>query len=224
MLMLQQKVNFEPIFVDHGGDWPETYEYLEYFQRWLNQNGHKPITILKPDMGTIEGRRFEKLYDYYHFKKLTPSKKYRSCAKMAKIAPIRKHIKNNKPCFMMIGFAFDESHRAKMAYEKGIENRWPLIEMEITREGCKDIIAENGLLMPTRSGCFFCPFMKNVHVRELRIKHQSLFCKVEQLEEKAVARRGRVAYVYDIPIRSYINEKQIPLLKQDEYPPCECRL
>lgn len=32
LMLLDQKDDFEAIFVDHGTDWPETYEYFEMFQ------------------------------------------------------------------------------------------------------------------------------------------------------------------------------------------------
>ena len=37
LLLLDQKQEFESIFVDHGTDWPETYEYFDMFQEWLKK-------------------------------------------------------------------------------------------------------------------------------------------------------------------------------------------
>jgi len=33
LYLLDQKVEFEAVFVDHGTDWPETYDYVEMFKK-----------------------------------------------------------------------------------------------------------------------------------------------------------------------------------------------
>ncbi|HPI98137.1 MAG TPA: phosphoadenosine phosphosulfate reductase family protein, partial [Synergistales bacterium] len=42
--MMDKGWNFEAVFVNHGGDWPETYEYVEMINRDV-----KPITEVIPD-------------------------------------------------------------------------------------------------------------------------------------------------------------------------------
>ena len=44
LLMQDLGIQFEAVFVDHGGDWPETYEYVEYFVAT-----GRPVTVLTPD-------------------------------------------------------------------------------------------------------------------------------------------------------------------------------
>ncbi|RLC23031.1 MAG: hypothetical protein DRH93_08360 [Deltaproteobacteria bacterium] len=44
LLLLDQKAEFEAIFVDHETDWPETYEYFDMFQKWLKDHG-LPVPI-----------------------------------------------------------------------------------------------------------------------------------------------------------------------------------
>ena len=66
--LLSQGGKFESVFVDHGTDWPETYQYLELLQTWLVKNKYQPITVLKPD---VEG--FNCLYDFCFHKKIIPS-------------------------------------------------------------------------------------------------------------------------------------------------------
>ncbi|HEX9972317.1 MAG TPA: phosphoadenosine phosphosulfate reductase family protein [bacterium] len=50
LMLLDQKDEFEAIFVDHGTDWPETYEYFEMLQGWMKDHRHSQITVLKPDV------------------------------------------------------------------------------------------------------------------------------------------------------------------------------
>lgn len=151
LLMERLGAEFEAVFVDHGGDWPETYEYFDYFV----ETG-RPVTVIKPD---IEG--FDNIYEYYMHKKKVPSLMKRDCTDKFKLRPFYKYVE--KPCFVMLGIDAGESHRARLNSKKGVENRYPLIEHGIDRDGCKKMIAEAGLIVPPKSGCFFCMFQKKAN-------------------------------------------------------------
>ena len=69
--------DFEAVFVDHGTDWPETYEYLNMFQDRLKKRGHKPVTVLKPSVRIgkgINAADFDDVYKYAHEAKTFPSR------------------------------------------------------------------------------------------------------------------------------------------------------
>jgi len=227
LMLLDQGVEFEAVFVNHGTDWPETYEYVDMLQGWLKDNGHKQITVLKPRVRTIDGRVFENLYDYYAYKKVFPMTMSRACTSRFKIRPIYKYVKI--PCFMMIGFAKEEERRVSINHERGVENRYPLIENEIDRHGCKEIIKKNQLPIPMKSGCYICPFQPAYGFKQLRHKHPDLFCKATQLENNYIERRRREGKK-DVHIKNnrrlkyVIEETQMQIFEQDEYPPCQCGL
>jgi 3'-phosphoadenosine 5'-phosphosulfate sulfotransferase (PAPS reductase)/FAD synthetase len=44
LYLLDRGVDFEAVFVNHGTDYPETYEYVQY----LKDNGYR-ITVIKPN-------------------------------------------------------------------------------------------------------------------------------------------------------------------------------
>lgn len=224
LLLLDQKEDFEAIFVDHGTDWPETYEYFDMFQGWLADHGHDQITVLKPDVGTIEKQRFQNLYDYHFFKKLTPSIMFRSCTDKFKVKVVQKYVET--PCFMLLGIDYGEIKRAKISTNKGIENRYPLIEHEIDRGGCKKIIITNGLSVPMKSGCYVCPFQGVGQWIELRKKHPELFCKAKKMEDRRNERPGKNQFLSgrNKSLDSIVDEDQMHLFKEDEYPPCQCGL
>jgi len=210
---------FEAVFVDHGTDWPETYEYVEMFK------SKYPLTILTPDVGTIEGKRFENLYDYHYFKSLTPSIQFRACTDRFKIQTVRKYVLT--PCFMLLGIDFGESQRAKLSSKNGTENRFPLIEYEIDRQGCKEIITKHGLPIPMKSGCYICPFQRKAQWVELRKTHPDLFCKAEQIEKRSNERMGQNTNFLSgsgKSLKQIVDENQSKLWAEDEYPPCECHL
>jgi len=89
-----------------------------------------------------------------------------------------------KPCFMFIGIDAGEAHRAKITSKGKIEYRWPLIEEDIDREGCKQIIRDHVLPVPPKSGCFICPFQRPDQWKKLRREHPDLFCIAQKLEKK----------------------------------------
>ncbi|MBT4177742.1 MAG: phosphoadenosine phosphosulfate reductase family protein [Candidatus Marinimicrobia bacterium] len=161
LMLLDQKEKFEAIFVDHGTDWPETYEYFEIFQGWLKDHGHKPITVLEP---MVTG--FKNLYDYFYHYQMVPSFMYRICSDKFKVRVVNKY--TEKPCFMYIGFDTGEEKRARISSNKGTDNRFPLLENNISRDGCKKIIIEHGLPVPMKSGCYICPYQSKPQWEELR--------------------------------------------------------
>ena len=228
LMLLDQGDEFEAIFVDHETDYPETYEYFDMFQEYLRKLFLPQITVLKPDVGTIEKKRFKNLYDYYFFKRISPSIFVRSCTDKFKVTPVQKYVRT--PCFMLIGIDAGEAKRAKISMKKGIENRYPLIEQEIDRQGCKDIIKSHGLPIPVKSGCYVCPFQRKDQWIELRKKHPDLFCKAVQMEETCKKRRmeeGKKPLTLSPTkksLSSIVDENQLNLFEQDNYPPCECGL
>jgi len=216
LLLLDQGVEFEAIYVDHGADSPETAEYVKLFC------DKYPVTILKPDAGTREGERFDNLYDYCHFKKIVPSVKHRWCTDRFKVRVVHKYV--DKPCWMHIGIDAGEAKRAKISTKQGVEHRWVLIENGINREGCKKLIADHGLPVPRKSGCWFCPYQSDAQLRILRREHPDLICKLRTLEKRVSEKIGRPFGIKEKPIDAVLMEKQGNLWPDMDYPPCECGL
>ena len=214
LLLLEQGVDFEAVFVDHGTDWPETYEYIDMFKKMFQ------LTILRPKDGI--------LYDYCWEKRMVPGFMRRWCTDKFKIRPLLNYYK--KPCFQMIGIDYGERNRAKISTQNNVERRYPLIEADINRRGCIDIINRFGLPIPRKSGCFICPFQSVGNWSELRREHPDLFCKAEQLEQRNIEyllSKGKKPWYLSprkTPLRAIVDEDQMMLFEQDEYPPCECML
>lgn len=218
LYLLDQKIEFEAVFVDHGTDWPETYEYVDMFKKKY------PLTVLKP---FVTG--YDNLYEYCLHYSIVPSFMFRWCTDKFKIKPIYKYVET--PCFMMLGIDAGEAKRAKLSVRKGVENRFPLIEADINRVECKEIILNHGLPVPQKSGCFVCPYQRVAQWKELRMKHPDLFCKAKQLESANMEYRkskGKTPlFLNQSPkasLSAIVDENQRQLFKEDEYPPCECGL
>ena len=214
LLLLDEGVEFEAVYVDHGGDWPETREYITMLQK------NYPITILKPNVAG-----FDDLYNYLWHYKTQASRLHRWCTDKFKVTPMLKYYET--PAFVMLGIDYGEQHRARLG-SKGFENRYPLIEREITRKRCVQIIKEHGLSVPIKSGCYFCPFQRVDQLRKLRKNHPELFCKLVNLEQSANDRRiGKNLlphYPWRKPVKEIVNEPDTFLFEELSYPPCQCGL
>ena len=214
LLLYDEEQKFESIYVDHGCDWPETRKYVRMIIEKY------PITILKPN---VEG--YDNLYSYSDHYKMIPSRKKRWCTDKFKVRIINQYVK--KPCFSLIGFSTDEVHRAKMQYEDGIENRFPLIERDINREKCKEIIKAHGLSIPIKSGCWFCPFQRVGQWKKLRQQHPDLYCKAKALEDQEIEARRKIGkgplYLQKKPLDKVVRESQ-GMLFEDMKPSCYCGL
>lgn len=176
LLLYDRNDKFETIFVNHGGDYPETYRYVNY----LRDQGFD-ITEIIPN---VEG--FNTIYDYCFNKQIIPSRLFRWCTDKFKIKPIHKYI--DYPCTMFIGIGYDELKRAVESKVKSIHNVYPLVNNEMDRNNCIDLIRDNGLKIPYKSGCWFCPFMKRSEIRSLFINHRDLYDRVISMEHNCMRR------------------------------------
>ena len=90
MLLLEEwGIEFESVFVDHGGDYPETYEYLDYLQ-----NQGYEITVIKPE---VEG--CNTILEYCRKYRIIPSFHFRWCTDKFKLRPLKHTSRFLLSCF-----------------------------------------------------------------------------------------------------------------------------
>ena len=90
----------------------------------------------------------------------------------------------NNPAVTGLGISWDEIHRMKL--ESGIPTQvleYPLIDLRLTRNDCIKIIKAEGLPVPPKSSCWFCPFHNKVQWHRLKVDHPDLFNKSVELEK-----------------------------------------
>jgi len=171
LLLQDQEVSFESVFVDTGCEWPETYEFLNYFR----DEGYK-FTWLKP---VVEGTTT--LYDYLLKWRILPSIFVRCCTSKFKTEPFYNYVEN--PSTVFIGYDYGEYKRRHLANKEGITYKLPLVEQHLTRRDCVKYIQKHGLKVPPKSGCWFCPFHGVKGYKRLRNTHPDLYEKAILLEE-----------------------------------------
>lgn len=225
LLLKDQGIRFESVFADTGCEWPETYAYLRLFSKI------HPITVITAgEYGFPAQRKFKgDMYDWYLHRATIPGRRGRDCSMKFKIKPKDAYFK--KPCWNYIAIDAGESSRiARFRSTNGVEDRFPLIENDIGREGCKQIIKAHGLPLPPKSACYFCFNTKPSEWRKLRTEHPDLWCKALTLERTNNDRRTQLGLKkiglgpqYRL-IESVVDEKQGRIFEEDEYPPCQCGL
>jgi hypothetical protein len=103
----------------------------------------------------------------------------RQCTKDYKIRPIRRKVRElaglahrrspTEPVAeQWIGISFDEVIRMKPSFEPWQVNRWPLIEMAMTRQDCRRWLERHDYPIPPKSACVGCPFHSDAEWRRLR--------------------------------------------------------
>jgi len=119
----------------------------------------------------------------------------RNCTSTFKIKVITRWLKKHgvsvdSPATVCIGFSTDEAHRVsnrtKSKYELPV---YPLLDLRLSRQDCKNLIARAGLPVPPKSSCFFCPFHRPDMWSRMRRDEPELFQKSVELERALNERR-----------------------------------
>jgi hypothetical protein len=133
----------------------------------------------------------------------------RQCTMDFKITPIHRYlnlIRGDEKVIQWIGISTDEAHRMKPAKQEWIENRWPLIEQNMTRGHCLEWMKRKGYPQPPRSSCVYCPFHSDAEWARLKNDEPLEFAKAVVFER---------AY-QEAAIRSALNS--VPYLHRDRRP------
>jgi len=213
------------IFADTFAELPEVYEWLRILSRQL------PFPVYWVSAGDLEkrartirisgkGRKYCKsmipafTFDIEGNKGQIP----RQCTTNFKIGPIRKearHIAKVKRgekkvvVIQWIGISIDEMRRAKKSKEPWCRFRYPLIEMEMTRQDCLNWMKEQGYPEPPRSSCYFCPFHSNTEWLRIKDKYPEYFQKAVNLERFYSEQKQRYG------IRAFFHNSRVPLDQVD---------
>ena len=174
---LPQYVPFRVLFSDTGNEKDETYNFIEKeFKPYLTKKGVR-LEVVKPAETVLE--QWQRL-------KVTGSRIIRSCTKNAKIKPINSYINENGGGQQLIGIDAGEWHRVRNDKNK----HYPLVDLNIDRKKCVEIIRSAKLSIPTKSGCWCCPFSRVAEIINLAQSDPCKFSKIENLEKIANVTHG----------------------------------
>lgn len=184
ILMFNEGIKIDGIiFAETGNEMPKTYEFLPEFKEWCRKRNIDFITV-KSKLGNLK--------KHYESNKIIPYRMYRSCTHKFKIIPIFDYIKEKygikHPINMFMGISYEEKKRAdKISGRKQFHFVYPLIEKAIDRKGCVNIIKKEGLSVPVKSGCYFCPFQVKKEWIKLYKEYPDLFDECIKFEKNGRA-------------------------------------
>lgn len=161
-------------FADTGAEPKEVYDHIESISSLA---GNTPIVICKKDGQTMEqvmlSKKGTRFIPIPAFTRDPATGKIgmirRQCTREYKIAPLQKAMRSaagikprqvapDNSIHSWIGISTDEAGRVKDSGCSSIINRYPLLEMGISREDCKKIIM-GASMRPVKSRCYFCPYI-----------------------------------------------------------------
>jgi hypothetical protein len=197
-------------FADTGGEKPETYAYARSMDAWLLRQGFPTITWCAKK--TLDSTPYDDLAGNCSDNETLPSLAFgmKSCSIKWKQLPQDYQIKGcfsgpNKtpphPIWLksqesgvkvvkLIGY---DNSPADIRRSKRVKTEdadflyaYPLQDLEWNRADCIARIIEEGLPVPAKSSCFFCPAAQKWELFELAGKHPDLFMQALQIEQRAM--------------------------------------
>lgn len=168
------------IFADTGSERPETLHLVENIIQPIIKEMGIDFRIATSHLGRLD--------DYYREAAALPIIGTRHCTAKFKIRPIRRIIReyvgNGRGVALAqawLGITTDEAHREGESDVKWVANRYPLLEMDISREDCVNYLAQRGFEV-VKSGCFMCPYQSGDEWLSVREDYPDLWDRALAME------------------------------------------
>lgn len=150
------------IFADTQWEPREVYDHLDRLEKLL------PFPVYRVTAGDIRDSIMTGKFEPIPWYISTGSSGRRECTNWFKLKPIHDKVKQllgtKRPrrgaCEMWLGISTNEAHRIKPSRVQYIKNRWPLIELGMSRAMCMRWLEHRGITAP-RSACCGCPYLSN---------------------------------------------------------------
>jgi hypothetical protein len=146
-----------------------TYEFAKEWTPWLRERGVNVITVCAHN-NDVFSHTPEKNIPVVYIPAFTQDGDghvngmlKRECTQDWKVAPMREYLRvyrRDAVIEMWLGITIDEIQRMRHSDVKYIVNRYPLIEKRMSRTNCVMWLQNNGIDVPSKSSCVFCPFHK----------------------------------------------------------------
>ena len=182
------------IFADTGDEPSWTYDFLEKMrkrEKWVS------IHTCQSHYGSLsqftQNKRFISAPVFSTDDKEKKSMGQRQCTFLFKVYPVYNKIREltktvrkrlPKGHFkVMLGISTDEEHRRKPAQKQWVQNVFPLMELGLSREDCKQICLDFYGEIPKKSSCTFCPYKSRSDFYDMKINHPEDFKKAVEFDE-----------------------------------------
>lgn len=111
---------------------------------------------------------------------------------------------------ILIGISTDEAIRMKPARQAYMTNRWPLIELGMSRRDCLRWLETNGYPGPPKSSCIGCPFHSDHYWRMMRDTKPE-----EWADAVAIDRALREGDARGMRAKEFMHSARVPLDQVD---------
>jgi 3'-phosphoadenosine 5'-phosphosulfate sulfotransferase (PAPS reductase)/FAD synthetase len=148
----------------------KTYEFAERMTPWLEERGVMVATVTADDTGVID-QNGGMMIPAYSILDGLETQFSRQCTDKWKRAPLRRWLQANRngaSVDLLLGISMDEWHRAKDSDAKYITHHFPLLDLKMTRADCSAYLQRNGLPIPVKSSCVFCPYHNKKSWQEVK--------------------------------------------------------
>ena len=189
--LIQPRAEFA-VFSDTMRERKGTYEYLDYLDEVSIAAGFPPIMrITEGDIITETLNAKKGAVDVPFFTDSDKGKERgqlnRQCTGRFKIATVKREVRRifgMKKRAQWIGFSMDEiTRRNDTIYPNYITPRYPLLEMRMSRQDCKDWLKANGHPEPVKSSCTICPFRSDPEWAEMKQNSPDEFAEAVKFDE-----------------------------------------
>lgn len=195
------------IHADTTHDSVLTYKFAEKWTAWLEEYGVKVITVKADDTDVIDQKYNHTQIPLYDNQ---GGMGKRQCTTHWKITPVRRKIRElsgGKPVEQWIGISLDEIQRANSSGVKYVTNRFPLVEKRMRRSDCVVWLENNGLEIPPKSACVFCPYHGLKEWRKTKA--------VDEDWQEAIRIDEEIRHVSNNGLTNYLTNKRVPLVDLD---------
>lgn len=165
-----------------------TYAFAETWTPWLEERGIPVVTVSDPrathilkDSSRTPGQAYTIMPVFTVGVNGKRGKLRRQCTSRWKIEPLhawlgqelkRRNIRpRSRPAGAVeqwLGISMDEWERMKDSQVDWITNRYPLIELRMTRDDCLAYLSAQGLPSPGKSACVQCPFHSRRYWQDMK--------------------------------------------------------
>lgn len=200
------------IHADTTHERSETYAFAERWTPWLEARGVRVVTVHgKRNNAPIRDDGPVLIPAFTTRESGAPSGMLRrQCTYDWKVAPIRRWLQKHRAgarVEMWLGITLDEVQRVKAADVKYLENKYPLIEQRMSRQSVNLWLERNGLEIPPKSACVFCPFHDLAQWREIQRGDNGDWQRAVEIDE--AIRHKRPGYI------AYLAAARVPLVELD---------
>lgn len=185
------------LFADTGGEKPDAY--LPVIQRWLAEAGFPAVETVRYRPKRPRNGMYTTLEENCLVNRTLPSLAfgYKRCSLKWKREPQDRYHRRWPPArdawarglkvIKAIGYDAGprDSRRSHIRDDAGYEYWYPLRELGWDRERCVAEIRREGLPVPAKSACFFCPASKPHEIERLAREHPELAERIVALERNA---------------------------------------